>query len=321
MYSEIKAGNACNALVAEYLARKFHGGGATIHTELSPFLKENLPALAQRERRHCSNTTTATTSTVKSTSAVADMKAIAEQSSQPFSPTQPSSASAGASLPTAFPNGDLPNIIINRTDANRIGVSVNDKRPRSLKRAAAGKRNARCEEGDVERMGGVSSIKNAGIGPCARGQLTSDISQSAEDRATHPHDDIGTGTKNASICRGRQRYPTLARTSNENGRNEDDDPFRRRPRRKRREEGAAIDATRGWSISAGSTAEHDKPRRVVTSTSLTTLSLRSPYECQRRRGRRGNDEVERCVSFHFRSCRSCLFERFSSGRSSHGVEG
>lgn len=55
MYHEIKSGAACNTLVMEYVHRKNPRGDAVIDTEVSPFLKENLPdslpSLAERRRR------------------------------------------------------------------------------------------------------------------------------------------------------------------------------------------------------------------------------------------------------------------------------
>lgn len=56
MYSEIKSGAACNTLVAEYVLRKNARGDAKLDMEVSPFLRENLrdplPSLDKRQRRH-----------------------------------------------------------------------------------------------------------------------------------------------------------------------------------------------------------------------------------------------------------------------------
>ena len=56
MYSEIKSGAACNTLVSEYVLRKNARGDAKLDTGVSPFLRDNLrdplPSLAERQRRH-----------------------------------------------------------------------------------------------------------------------------------------------------------------------------------------------------------------------------------------------------------------------------
>ena len=54
MYREIKSGAACNTLMEAYISRKKRqdgrGAETVIDTKLPPFLRQNLPALAQRKR-------------------------------------------------------------------------------------------------------------------------------------------------------------------------------------------------------------------------------------------------------------------------------
>lgn len=279
MYSEIKSGAACNALVAEYVLRKNARGDAKLDMEDSPFLRENLrdplPSMEKRQRRRRRRQ--------------APAAGAAKAAPSPLSPDNDSVATAAS---TIIGDGTEPPDAVDRVGKDSLeGTGVNDSYTQD--RSAEGRFPQTDINGSSLRK---SKERDRGVGGgnerqerlphrAAQMERTAGLRRRYPSRGTAR--DLG---KNLSPQRSRggdintQRVKAGAKMVRKTWL-EIDPGTADNVRRRRRAKEIADSSARG-----DGTHEGERGRRITTSASLKTLSLRDIGERQDNWRGHGNAE-------------------------------
>lgn len=303
MYSEIKAGTTCNTLVTEYILRKNPRGGAEIDTEVSPFLRERLrdklPSKANRRRRQTCPAEVA----VDPTAAAAGAKAA------PIPPTgteisQPSSGwdsgtttvQAPASESSAHGAKNITDTVGSAGEAETAEIDAHGQDGQTHKT------NSKMREdwGNPEGCGDSGSRSVGEKHDCSVGNRSetserrlprrprykapvrsgSAVKNSSGEGAPHDSppsqgDRFCGGPRGKGECHGRGGGSLNARSGDSSGRKGG-----QRRGREKQEHGVYGGGGEGRSV--------ERRKRVVTSASLTTLSLRDMERREERSASEGS---------------------------------